>query len=43
MVAQTAESIFNIFAALPLYKHDIAIKITNGTYVRENIICGDIF
>ncbi len=31
MTAQTAERILNIIAVLPSYKHDIAIKITNGT------------
>ena len=30
-IAQIVDSIFNIFDTLPLYKHDIPIKITNGT------------
>ncbi len=30
-IAQIVESIFNILDVLPLYKHEIAIKITNGT------------
>jgi len=41
-VAQTAESIFNFIAVFPLYRHDIAMKITNGTYEIEKIICVDI-
>jgi len=31
IVAQNADNIFNILASLPLYKHDIAIRITKGT------------
>jgi hypothetical protein len=41
--AHAAESIFNTCATLPLYKQDIAIKITKGTYVREKIIWFDMF
>ena len=31
MTAQTAERLLNIFADVPSYMHDKAIKITNGT------------
>jgi len=31
MTAQTAERALNILAVPPLYMHDIALKITNGT------------
>jgi hypothetical protein len=37
-VTQTAESIFNLIAVFPLYKHDIAMKITNATYEIEKKI-----
>ena len=42
IVAQSAERSFNFIAVFPLYKHDIAIKITNGTYEIEKITCGII-
>jgi hypothetical protein len=31
ILIKTAERIFNILAFLPLYRHDIAAKTTNGT------------
>ncbi len=42
ITAQKTEHIFSVFAVFPSYKHDIAIKITNGTYEIEKITCGII-